>query len=595
MAPKPDTFEYTVAMVCALALEMAATTAMLDEVYGKPEWQDPRDKNNYTLGRIGQHYVVIACLPEGVYGMTAATSLITWMISSFRNIKFALIVGIGGGVPSVSHDIRLGDVVVSKPRGTSPGIVQYDFGKAVNGEIIANSSLDMPPKVLLTAMSSLAAGHMMTGNKISIHVSKMLERYPRMKEKFSYPGTDKDLLYEADYGHTADTPTCDQCDSGKLVPRATRKNTEPAIFYGTIGSGNLVIKDGVMRDRLAKENNNILCFEMEAAGLMGQLPCLVIRGICDYADAHKNKAWQEYAAAAAAAYAKELLCAVPSRDISVEVISPTLALRTSFKASSNVQVSAAEVQTPPSPSFILTDRFHLKDSISLASLVLDRRYPNQDYFSSSMISLQKGEDFSVSIDQNFNEFVGACAKSSPVFKKALAKLFLPPSTKGVEGDIQIMSKQSSVYTLLQPRTLFKNISSTTEFQDWLGDAWARRKPLYFVVGYRTVTDAQFIGKEIKSPQNRRLSRNLSYKPRYDTDGERIYAICFRKVKFERTSEGTVQVLGSTNRWRVFNKQRGANSELEQVISADLCEDDEVGTNDFGVFPTQNRGELWTGF
>ncbi|KAF3277989.1 hypothetical protein TWF970_004869 [Orbilia oligospora] len=423
MAPKPDTFEYTVAMVCALALEMAATTAMLDEVYGKPEWQDPRDKNNYTLGRIGQHYVVIACLPEGVYGMTAATSLITWMISSFRNIKFALIVGIGGGVPSVSHDIRLGDVVVSKPRGTSPGIVQYDFGKAVNGEIIANSSLDMPPKVLLTAMSSLAAGHMMTGNKISIHVSKMLERYPRMKEKFSYPGTDKDLLYEADYGHTADTPTCDQCDSGKL----------------------------------------------------------------------------------------------------------------------------------------------------------------------------KGEDFSVSIDQNFNEFVGACAKSSPVFKKALAKLFLPPSTKGVEGDIQIMSKQSSVYTLLQPRTLFKNISSTTEFQDWLGDAWARRKPLYFVVGYRTVTDAQFIGKEIKSPQNRRLSRNLSYKPRYDTDGERIYAICFRKVKFERTSEGTVQVLGSTNRWRVFNKQRGANSELEQVISADLCEDDEVGTNDFGVFPTQNRGELWTGF
>jgi hypothetical protein len=51
----------------------------------------------------------------------------------------------------------------------------------------------------------------------------------------------------------------------------------------------------------------VLCFEMEAAGLMNYLPCLVIRGICDYADSHKNKRWQGYAAAAAAAYARELL------------------------------------------------------------------------------------------------------------------------------------------------------------------------------------------------------------------------------------------------------------------------------------------------
>jgi nucleoside phosphorylase len=46
---------------------------------------------------------------------------------------------------------------------------------------------------------------------------------------------------------------------------------------------------------------------MEAAGLMDNFPCLVIRGICDYADSHKNKQWQGYAAATAAAYAKELL------------------------------------------------------------------------------------------------------------------------------------------------------------------------------------------------------------------------------------------------------------------------------------------------
>ncbi|KAF3213235.1 hypothetical protein TWF679_005464 [Orbilia oligospora] len=463
MAIIPDDFEYSVAIVCALPLEMAATTAMLDETHKMPRWQDPRDKNNYTLGRMGQHYIVIACLPDGVYGMTAATSLITWMISSYRNIKFALIVGIGGGVPSTSHDIRLGDVVVSKPRGTSPGIIHYDFGKAVNGDIIPNASLDMPPKVLLTAMSSLAADHMMSGNKISSHISKMLQDYPLMQERFSYPGAEKDLL--------------------------------------------------------------------------------------------------------------------------IEIPSPTLTLQTSFKSQGSVQISTTEVQAPPSPPFILTDRFHLKGSISLAALVLDRRYPNQDTFVSSKVCLQPG-DFSVSVDQNFNELVGTCAKSSPAFKKALAKFFFPSSTRGIEGDIQVMSAQSSVYTLLQPRALFNKISGTIEFQNWVGDAWAGKKPLYFVVGYRTVTDAQFIGKEIKSHSNRRIPQNISYKPRYNTDGERVYAICFRKVKFEQSPKGTVQVLGSTNKWRVFNKQRGhdIDSGLEQIISADLCDDEEVGANEFGVLP-----------
>ena len=67
------------------------------------------------------------------------------------------------------------------------------------------------------------------------------------------------------------------------------------------------------RDRLAKEHG-MLCFEMEAAGLMNQLPCLVIRGICDYSDSHKNKLWQGYAALTAAAYAKRLLSVVSMKN-----------------------------------------------------------------------------------------------------------------------------------------------------------------------------------------------------------------------------------------------------------------------------------------
>ena len=71
------------------------------------------------------------------------------------------------------------------------------------------------------------------------------------------------------------------------------------------------MKDGLTRDKAAAELK-VLCFEMEAAGLMNDFPCLVIRGICDYSDSHKHKNWQRRAAAVAAAYAKELLCLIPS-------------------------------------------------------------------------------------------------------------------------------------------------------------------------------------------------------------------------------------------------------------------------------------------
>jgi ankyrin repeat domain-containing protein 50 len=79
------------------------------------------------------------------------------------------------------------------------------------------------------------------------------------------------------------------------------------------------MKDGVTRDRISAELGGILCFEMEAAGLMNTFPCLVIRGICDYADSHKNKRWQPYAAATAAACAKEILSIIPA-DEAVEDI-----------------------------------------------------------------------------------------------------------------------------------------------------------------------------------------------------------------------------------------------------------------------------------
>lgn len=107
----------------------------------------------------------------------------------------------------------------------------------------------------------------------------------------------------------------------KERPHRPPGTDDPVVHYGLIASDTLM-KDADMRNRLAKEAN-ILCFEMEAAGLMDHFPCLVIRGICDYSDTHKNKSWQGYAAAVAAAYAKELLDTIPTAERMQQPMEPS--------------------------------------------------------------------------------------------------------------------------------------------------------------------------------------------------------------------------------------------------------------------------------
>jgi nucleoside phosphorylase len=303
--------DYDVAWICALPLEMAAATLMLDETNGQlPKLAN--DENTYTLGKLCGYNVVIACLPAGVYGTIAAATVASQIRSTFPNIRFGLMVGIGGGVPSKKNDIRLGDVVVSKPAGTSGGVVQYDSGKTISsGRFEQTGSLNQPPQMLLTAISQLQSVNLIKKNhSISDTLSDIFEKNPDMSSEFFPPPPQYDRLFKAEYDHPKSEDTCVRCDKKYLVDRKPRTSNEPQVHYGLIASGNQVMKHGMTRDRLAKEHG-IICFEMEAAGLMNQLPCLVIRGICDYSDSHKNKRWQGYAALTAAAYAKVLLSAVP--------------------------------------------------------------------------------------------------------------------------------------------------------------------------------------------------------------------------------------------------------------------------------------------
>jgi nucleoside phosphorylase len=141
---------YSIGVICALAVEKAAFVAMLDAVHENlPTPKD--DDNSYIFGSLGDHYIVAACLPAGITGTNSAATVARDMLRSFP-IKMRLMVGVGGGVWSRKTDIRLGDVVVSQPEGVHGRVVQWDFGKMESGGFKRTGSLNKPPRPLLNAV-----------------------------------------------------------------------------------------------------------------------------------------------------------------------------------------------------------------------------------------------------------------------------------------------------------------------------------------------------------------------------------------------------------------------------------------------------------
>ena len=143
----------------------------------------------------------------------------------------------------------------------------------------------------------------------------ILQKLSSMDSNFRRP-TVQDSLFQADYLHQepASDGVCTECDLEYREQRLERTTNDPDIHFGLIGSGNLIIRDATKRE-LLREKHGVLCAEMEAAGVMTDFPCLVVRGISDYCDSHKNKVWQDYAAATSAACARELLNIIDTGEI----------------------------------------------------------------------------------------------------------------------------------------------------------------------------------------------------------------------------------------------------------------------------------------
>ncbi|SCV39880.1 related to ankyrin 3 [Fusarium fujikuroi] len=302
---------FEIAIICALTLEADAIEALFDHHWegdGPPFDKEPGDPNAYSTGVIGRFNVVLAYMP-GMGKVNAATVAVNCG-KSFPSIKLALVVGICGVVPftPTKDEIVLGDVIISN------GVIQYDFGRQFPERLVRKDTLlDVPGRpsleirTFLTKLQGLRHRRQLDA-KIESFLD-VLRQDPELHAE--YPGLTEDKLFQATYRHADDQKSCEQAGcKGDLVARSRLSRTDvppkPAVHFGLMASTDTVMKSGEDRDRIASKED-VIAFEMEGAGVWDSFPCIIIKGGCDYADSHKSKVWQRYAAATAAACAKAFL------------------------------------------------------------------------------------------------------------------------------------------------------------------------------------------------------------------------------------------------------------------------------------------------
>ncbi|KAF4452432.1 hypothetical protein F53441_4712 [Fusarium austroafricanum] len=340
-APPKSRDDFRIGIVCALALEHNAVSQIVDEFWDETRLgKSARDPNTYSIGRIADANVVLVLSGMGANSSLSAT---TRLLDSYPNLELVLVTGICGGVPDPlsGEELLLGDVVISK------AVVQHDFGRRYPDSFEVKDTLDdrlgRPTRNIRNFVARLETDR--ARERLEDRAASLLgELQFRANEKhraanYQYPGTNKDHLFPSSYRHKhhSNCETCSDhsvnvchvsrklscrelgCDNKQLVPRSRLEKNKslensgrvneaqaPFVFVGHIGSGNTVLKSGEERDRLAQAYN-LIAFDMEAAGAWDDTPCIIVKGVSDYADSHKNKKWKNFAAATAAAVSRALI------------------------------------------------------------------------------------------------------------------------------------------------------------------------------------------------------------------------------------------------------------------------------------------------
>ena len=325
--PPRDPREFGIAIICALPLKASVVGALFEKRWDQTYDKFPGDSNTYSTGVISHHNVVLVHMPN--MGKVAAATAAARLLASFPGIQLALVVGICGGAPfgkQLSEDLLLGDVVISQ------GLVQYDLGRKFPNNIFMrkDTTRDNLPRPRPEVRAALAKLQTEQGRnrltKKTLEYLGVLQR--NLHDKITaYPGAAEDRLFKSAYRHKHQEPsecakcaygngqdddvcetalgmTCEElkCHDQELILRARQSQpSNPVVHLGLIASGDTVMKSGEDRDHIA-DRDDVIAFEMEGAGVWENVPsALVIKGVCDYADSHKSKRWQGYAAATAAA------------------------------------------------------------------------------------------------------------------------------------------------------------------------------------------------------------------------------------------------------------------------------------------------------
>jgi nucleoside phosphorylase len=321
---------FTIAIICALALEAEAVEELFDETYDRSSIfykKLPGDDNEYVNGRIGMHNIVLCYMPG--MGIKSAVSVAASMRVSYTRIEVALVIGVCGGAPypSDTEQIFLGDVIISN------AVIEYDFGRQSPGIFKQKTGVKDTLGGQNRAIRSLLAG-LKTNQTRTDFQGRMIQHLHAMQKrgKWRLPSFIDDILFKASYEHRHYGPIsstclcfnsnspgdiCNEalgtmcsglgCSENQICRRRTHAEAEsPRIHVGIIASSDTVMKSGEHRDNLVK-SGDVVGFDMGGAGVGDIIPCILVKGVCDYADSHKNKLWQVYAAATGASAAKAFL------------------------------------------------------------------------------------------------------------------------------------------------------------------------------------------------------------------------------------------------------------------------------------------------
>ena len=312
--------DFQIAIICDLPLVAQMVELAMDVDWTETGYRFGKaqgDSNTYTTGVIAGHNIVLAFTP-GMGSIIMVQNVVSLRMS-FQNIKLAFLVDLCSAVPihkGPKREIFLGDCLISTKT------LQFHVGKQLEGWCLVQdglyfSRMSSEIRAMLAALNTRRRQSVLT-KKSRNYLEKLLNL-----SEISLPHPETDRLFDAQYLHTHrppdphclhcnGAPTCNKdcisigCEGAFIVLRTKAQNALPQIHFGSLGSANVSIRSGVVRDQIARKHG-IIGFNMAGSEMSEIFPTLIVAGACDYADGHKNNAWQLYAAASAAAGLKAVL------------------------------------------------------------------------------------------------------------------------------------------------------------------------------------------------------------------------------------------------------------------------------------------------